>query len=406
MWLYKVLVGMNKQINKLVPIPFPDLHHGAGCIKDAASLLHAIGVKKVFIVTDNVLVSLGIVDRLTELFDKHRLEYVVFDGVMPDPTIATVDAGVEAYFHGNCDAIVALGGGSPIDCAKIIGAKVVTNAEVKALSGKLKVRKKLPPFMAIPTTAGTGSEATIAAVITDPASRSKFAVIDPTLVPQIALLDPELMAGLPKMITAATGMDALTHAVEAYLGSFSNAVTDRYARDAIVTIFEQLPRAYRDGTDLYAREAMAMASYQAGCAFTRAFVGYVHAIAHQLGGFYHIPHGLANAVLLPYVLRFSAPACRDRMSELAALIGLADGENFIDAVEKLNQQLDIPTSFTQLLEEDIPEIAKRALSEAHGTYPVPRYMTQSQCEALLMQLLPIDNRFGDGNNHAKPSLRS
>ncbi|MDO6544225.1 iron-containing alcohol dehydrogenase [Photobacterium sanguinicancri] len=388
MWLHKALIGINKQLNKLVPIPFPELHYGSGCIADAASYLNVIGVKKALIVTDKMLVSLGIVDKLIESFDKHRLEYVVFDGVMPDPTIATVDDGVEAYLNSSCDAIVALGGGSPIDCAKIIGAKVVKNTDVKALSGKLKVRKKLPPFMAIPTTAGTGSEVTIAAVITDPTSRSKFAVIDPVLVPRIALLDAELMVGLPKVVTAATGMDALTHAIEAYLGSFSNAVTDRYAREAIVTIFEQLPRAYMDGTDLYARESMAMASYQAGCAFTRAFVGYVHAIAHQLGGFYHIPHGLANAVLLPYVLRFSVPACRDRMSELAALIGLVEGENFIEAVERLNQQLDIPTSFTQLLEEDIPEIAKRALSEAHGTYPVPRYMTQSQCETLLKQLLP------------------
>ncbi|MGF1761340.1 iron-containing alcohol dehydrogenase [Photobacterium sagamiensis] len=398
MWLYKTIIGVNKQLNKLIPIPFPELVHGSGCIADAGDLLAAQGVKKPLVVTDKMLVSLGIVEKLTCSLEKHQIEYTLFDEVTPDPSIATVNAGVKVYQRHNCDAIVALGGGSPIDCAKVIGAKVVKKANVKALSGKLKVRKRLPPFMAIPTTAGTGSEATIAAVITDPEARSKFAVIDPVLVPQVALLDPELMVGLPKPVTAATGMDALTHAIEAYLGSFSNELTDRYAKEAITTIFDQLPKAYTDGSDLQAREAMAMASYQAGCAFTRAFVGYVHAIAHQLGGLYHIPHGLANAVLLPYVLRFSFPACRQRFEDMAALIGLAHGEQFIEAVAQLNQQLNIPDMFEQLKADDIPEIARRALKEAHGTYPVPRYMTQSQCEALLRQLLSSETGSLAGNN--------
>lgn len=391
MWLYRTIIGVNKQLNKLIPIPFPDLTHGPGCITEAGGLLAAQGVKKALVVTDKMLVSLGIMDKLANSLDKHQVEYAVFDEVTPDPSIVTVNAGVEAYQWHNCDAIVALGGGSPIDCAKVIGAKLVKKTDVETLSGKLKVRKKLPPFMAIPTTAGTGSEATIAAVITDPATRSKFAVIDPALVPQMALLDPQLMLGLPKAVTAATGMDALTHAIEAYLGSFSNALTDRYAKEAIATIFDQLPKAYADGSNLQAREAMAMASYQAGCAFTRAFVGYVHAIAHQLGGLYHIPHGLVNAVLLPSILRFSYPECRQRMTDLAMLIGLADGDQFILAVEELNRQLNIPDTFEQLKEVDIPEIARRALKEAHGTYPVPRYMTQSQCEDLLRQLLPLES---------------
>lgn len=389
MWLYKIIIGVNKQLNKLIPIPFPELVHGSGCIADAGDLLTAQGVKKPLVVTDKMLVSLGIVEKLTRSLEKHHIEYAVFDEVTPDPSIATVNAGFEVYQWHNCDAIVAIGGGSPIDCAKVIGAKVVKKADVKAFSGKLKVRKSLPPFMAIPTTAGTGSEATIVAVITDPVARSKFAVIDPVLVPKIALLDPELMVGLPKSITAATGMDALTHAIEAYLGSFSNQLTDRYAKEAIVTIFDQLPKAYADGGDLHARGSMQMASYLAGCAFTRAFVGYVHAIAHQLGGLYHIPHGQANAVLLPLVLRFSFPKCRQRFSDMAALIGLSDGEKFILAVEQLNQQLNIPNTFEQLKADDIPEIARRALTEAHGTYPVPRYMSQSQCENLLTQLLPL-----------------
>ena len=195
------------------------------------------------------------------------------------------------------------------------------------------------------------------------------------------------MTGLPPNMTAATGMDALTHAVEAYIGTYHTPLSDSFARQAIEKIFTYLPQAYQNGQDIEAREQMAIASYEAGCAFTRAFVGYVHAIAHQFGGLYHIPHGLANAVLLPEVLRLLHPYCEERMNELAAVIGLEGGNAFIEAVVTLNRQLNTPPGFSELKAEDIPLIAKRALAEAHGTYPVPGYLTPKQCERMLETFL-------------------
>ncbi|MCW8329200.1 iron-containing alcohol dehydrogenase [Photobacterium sp. SDRW27] len=387
MLLYKTIISVNKQLNKLITIPFPQLETGINSVSEAGALMSSAGAKKVLIVTDKMLHSLGLTNSLCDSLTASNIEFVIFDHVTPDPTVAIVATGADFYKKHDCDAIVALGGGSPIDCAKIIGAKVVKDRPVRSLVGKLKIRKKLPPFMAIPTTAGTGSEATVAAVVSDPTARQKFAIMDPVLLPDFAIIDPSLMTGLPKAMTAATGMDALTHAVEAYIGTFNTPLTDRYAKQAIEKIFKYLPKAYEDGQDLEAREQMSIASYEAGCAFTRAFVGYVHAIAHQLGGMYHIPHGHANAVLLPMVLRFLQPYCMKRMDELAAILGLRDGEEFIDAVIELNRQLNIPTNFPELLPADIPLIAKRALAEAHGTYPVPGYMNQKQCESLLRQFL-------------------
>lgn len=385
---YKAVIAISKQINKLITIPFPEVHQGFGSVSSVGQILAQKGMKKPLIVTDKTLVSLGIADKVIASLNENGLECAVFDGVEPDPCVASVDWGFSIYQDNQCDSIIALGGGSPMDCAKIIGAKTVRNIDVRKMAGQLKIRKRLPYMVAIPTTAGTGSEATLAAVISDRESNEKFAVIDPTLVPNDAILDPGLMAGLPASITAATGMDALTHAIEAYLGEYSSSLTDHYAEDAIKSIFKNLPLVYRDGENMVAREWMAVASFQAGCSFTRAFVGYVHAIAHQLGALYHVPHGLANAVLLPYVLRFNLPACKHKFENMAKLIGLNTGLEFIEAVEKMNKTLNIPTTIKELKSEDVSEIARRALKEAHGTYPVPRYMTQTQCEQIVRKLLP------------------
>lgn len=386
MLLYKTVIGVNKHLNKLVPIPFPHVESGTGSISKAGELMSSAGAKKVMVVTGRTS-SMAMIPLLCDSLKAHNIDYAIFNQVMPDPTIATVATGADFYKQHHCDAIVALGGGSPIDCAKVIGAKIVRDKPVRTLAGKLKIRRKLPPFLAIPTTAGTGSEATAAAVISDPAARQKFAIADPALMPDFAIIDPELMTGLPPHMTAATGMDALTHAVEAFIGTYHTTLTDNYAKKAIEKIFTYLPKAYENGQDIEAREKMAIASYEAGCAFTRAFVGYVHAIAHQLGGMYHIPHGRANAVLLPEVLRFLHPFCRQRMDEMAAVIGLQGGEAFIDAVVRLNKQLDIPGGFPELQAVDISLIAKRALAEAHGNYPVPGYLNQSQCEQILHKFL-------------------
>jgi len=248
----------------------------------------------------------------------------------------------------------------------------------------------------VPTTAGTGSEVTVAAVISDPVTHRKLVIVDPRMVPKMAALDPTLMTGLPPHITAATGIDALTHAVEAFVGNWTTAYSDGMALSAVGLIFENLRTAYTDGKNLEAREKMALASTYAGFAFTRANVGYVHAIAHQFGGLYHTPHGLANAIMLPFVLKYSHPAIVDRLALLAvaAKLGTAAedeatlAQKFLDAVDQLNHDLGIPTTLAALREADIPKLARAACHEAHTGYPVPRYMSQAECEDLIRKALP------------------
>jgi len=258
------------------------------------------------------------------------------------------------------------------------------------MRGLLKVRKKLPPFFAIPTTAGTGSEATIAAVISDTDTHEKYQVNDLVLIPHYAVLDPLLTVGLPKNITATTGMDALTHAVEAYIGNSNTRETKQLAKKAVRLIFDNIETAYSDGNNLPARENMLKASYYAGVAFTRAYVGYVHAIAHALGGFYGIPHGLANAVVLPYVLEYYGSSVHKRLAELADLVGVGlstdtDGQKatkFINVIKNLNRAMNIPEKIAGVEGKDIPLMAERAWKEANPFYPVPRILSKRDLEEL------------------------
>ncbi|MGF1763369.1 iron-containing alcohol dehydrogenase [Aliivibrio kagoshimensis] len=394
--LHQSVIKIRGQANKLVPIPMPKLIEGEGSIVQAAQALLEMGGNKPLIVTDAILVKLGITKFLTDALDAEQVQYVLFDKVTPDPTLQLVTTGVQLYNQSGCDSIIALGGGSSMDCAKGIAAAAVKNVEVKKLIGLLRVRKALPPFIAIPTTAGTGSEATVVAVISDPNKKLKFTIIDPSLVPAIAILDPLLMTGLPANITAETGIDALTHAIESYIGGYATEQTKAYGYDAVKRIFAYLPKAYSDGDDIEARRHMSIASFNAGVAFTRASIGYVHAIAHQMGGYYHIPHGLANAVILPHVLEFSFDAGICQYAELAIAAGLSTPDDtqleaahkFVAGVKTLNQTLNIQTDFPQLKAQDIPTLAKRAVKEAYCEYPVPKLMNRAQCERLLEQLLP------------------
>jgi len=304
---------------------------------------------------------------------------------------------VRVYREHLCDGIIAFGGGSPMDCAKVIGARISNPyLSVRRMKGLFRVVLPIPPFFCVPTTAGTGSETTVTAVITDAATHEKFAINDLKLIPKIAVLDPELTVGLPPHITCTTGMDALTHAVEAYIGLNGTAFSDENAERATRLIFDNLEEAYRNGSNLQARHAMALASYRAGAAFTRAYVGYVHAIAHNMGGLYGVPHGLANAVILPHVLRFCRAAAERKLASLAIAGGIGEpGESdealstrFIERVEQMNARMGIPTRIAELRATDIPLIAGRALAEAHPDYPVPRIMTRTECEALIAELLP------------------
>mgnify|MGYP000544728175 CR=1 FL=1 len=395
--IHQTVIFIRRYANKVLNIPMPSLISGEGELKSCPKLLKQVKSEKVFIVTDKILTSLGITQQLIDILEKEQFNYQVFDQVTPDPTVSTIEQGVEDFKENNCDSIIALGGGSVMDCAKAIAACVVKNKKISALAGMFRVRKALPPFIAIPTTAGTGSEATLVAVITDPVKKQKFTVVDPCLVPQFAIIDPLLMVGLPAKITAETGIDALTHAIESYLSVHATAQTKPYSLDAIKRIFINLPLAYNNGEDLKARTEMAMASYYAGVAFTRASIGYVHAIAHQLGGYYHIPHGLANAVLLPHVLEFSFDKACKQYAEMAYAANLISKDEsiivaaqaFVQAVKDLNLTLNIQSSFAELQSNDIPLLANRAVKEAFCDYPVPKQMTVKECESILEVVIEV-----------------
>ncbi len=373
----------------------PETLEGPGAIKKLPAFIKAKGLGNVLIVTDKGLMGLHILDGLFEKLDEEGIKYVVFDGVQPNPSIEIIEDARKLYVDNNCDGVIAFGGGSPMDCAKAAAARVTNpNKSVRDMRGVLKIRHKLPPFFAVPTTAGTGSEVTLAAVVTDESTHEKNAINDPKLRPKYAVLDPELTVGLPPHITSTTGMDALTHAVEAYIGRSNVKSTEMYAEKAVKMIFENIETAYADGKNIEARSAMLKASYYAGMAFTRAYVGYVHAIGHNLGGMYHIPHGLAMAVILPHVLEYYGESAYPRLAKLAVVSGVkTDGSDaekakaFIEAVKKLNKDMNIPDGFEQIQEKDLPILVERALKEANPLYPVPKIMDKADCERVIRGLM-------------------
>lgn len=387
--LHDFVIALTKLFSGLLPDRVPVTFLGPDASRELCHSIAQEGTKKVLVVTDAGLVQLGLVARITSALTEAGVESTVFDGVEPDPTFAQVDAGHAQLQREGCDSVLALGGGSPMDAAKVIAAMATNGGVAQKLVGMFKVRRAPLPLFAIPTTAGTGSEVTLAAVVSDSTTHVKSFCLDPKLLPTMAALDPSLMTGLPPHITAATGMDALTHAVESFLAKTSKSGTEVWATSAVRMIFQNLPKACADGTDLDARKAMALASYYAGLAFTRTSVGYVHAIAHTFGAYYGTPHGRANAIVLPHVLEFSKETAQDRLAALAEVIGIKEGspaqkaQAFIDAVRDLMAQIDIPYTLADLREEDVTPIAKQALAEAAFNYPVPRFMTQPEAETLL-----------------------
>lgn len=393
--LEALMKGAGK-VTRFIPIPQPTLMVGPGSSGRMGEVIAGFGHTKVLIVTDGVIAKLGLLKSIEDALHAGGTKTVVFDKITPDAPIPLIDEGINFCREHDCDAIVAFGGGSSMDSAKAIAISMTNPKPLRSLAGYFKGRSNPLPIYAVPTTAGTGSEVTVAAVISDPIKHDKVVIIDPRLVPKMAALDASLMTGLPPHITAATGIDALTHAVEAFVGNWATPYTDGMALAAVGLIFGNLRTCYTQGSDLGAREKMALASTYAGLAFTRANVGYVHAIAHQFGGKYHTPHGLANAIMLPHVLRFSAPAITKQLARLAvrAKLGAESerddklAEKFLDAIDQLNRDLGIPLYLDKLQEADIPAIAKAACHEAHTGYPVPKYMTQKQCETLVRQVLP------------------
>ena len=393
---YRLAKPLQWPTSRIIAIPRPTSFVGPGAALRLCAMIGQSGATRVMIVTDAVLVKLGLVEPIRRKLADAGLDVAVHDGITPDPTYPVLTAGYDAVRAHGSDAILAIGGGSVIDAAKVIDAMAVSGKTPERLVGVMKVGKPMLPLFAIPTTAGTGSEVTVAAVVTDPVKHAKSAVIDPKLVPMATALDPTLMTGMPKPITAATGMDALTHAVEAYTNLWPHKETAWHATAAVRMIFANLPRACEHPDDLEAREAMAVASFYAGLAFTKAYVGYVHAFSHKIGGMYGVPHGLGNAITLPYVLDFLQDQrwAQQRLADLAVAIGAGSASEakpalaarFIERVRELNRSVGIPEKIDALKTDDIAHIAEAAMIEAYRDYPVPKLMTLDEAQALLRRM--------------------
>ena len=352
-------------------------------------------VKNVLLVTDAGLTKLGLYTELVKEIKSAQINVVIYDKTVANPTTQNVDEALSLYKNNNCNAIIAFGGGSPMDCAKATGARVARpKKSLSKMKGILKVNKRIPLLIAVPTTAGTGSETTLAAVITDSETRHKYAINDFPLIPRYAMLDPNLTVGLPPFVTATTGMDALTHAIEAYIGRSATKKTRADALKATKLVFENLYTAYTDGKNIKARENMLIAAYHAGLAFTKSYVGYVHAVAHSLGGKYNVAHGLANAIILPYVLKMYGRKIYKKLWQMGVYAGLFDKSTsyevgakiFIEKIEDLNKSMNIGTRIDEIQKEDIPTLARTAEKEANPLYPVPVLYTAKQLEKIYYEV--------------------
>ena len=370
----------------LIPIRAPKLLESS---REIGELFKEKGATRALIVTGPTVRRHGLLEPVTDALAAAGIACEIFDRTPVNPTVSAIEEAFALYRDTNCDALIAVGGGSPLDCAKGVCALTIKPKKpVVKMKGMLKVSGKQPPFVAVPTTAGTGSEATVAAVVTDDKTHHKFTVLSPCLVPKYALLDPEMTATLPPAPTAETGMDALTHAVEAYIGRATTKRTRRLAEHAVSLIRENLLAAYENGGDLVARKNMQIAAYEAGLVITRSYVGYVHAAAHSLGGKYDYPHGRTNATLLPVVLRAYGRSCRKKLARLARRTGVSTAakdatamEEFIAWIENLNRITDMPPTLA-VKEEDIPALARCAAKEANPLYPVPKLMSARELEAI------------------------
>lgn len=360
-----------------------------GSISDIADVLKGKGISSALLVTDKWLHDSGTTVPLESALASAGISCAVYDGTRANPTVANVAEARETYLKNGCECLIAFGGGSSMDCAKALGARIAyPKKSLSALRGTLRVLRRIPLLVAVPTTAGTGSEVTLAAVITDGEKKYKYTMNDFTLIPRYAVLDPEVTYSLPPHLTATTGMDALTHAVEAYIGRSTNGETRRRALYATKLIFGNIVRAFENGSDAEARANMLEAAYNAGIAFSKSYVGYIHAVAHSLGGQYNIPHGLANSVLMPIVLEDYGKAVHKKLHRLGVAAGVADekdthkegAEKFIAAVRALNRRMRIPETLDGIEEADIPTMARHADKEANPLYPVPVLMNARELE--------------------------
>ncbi|ENM5774104.1 L-threonine dehydrogenase [Vibrio mimicus] len=369
---------------------------GAGCLKDAADAIQSKGFKRGLIVTDVILNKIGVVKKVQTLLNQRSVESVVFDGTKPNPTIRNVNDGLVLLKEHDCDFVISLGGGSPHDCAKGIALLATNGGTISDYEGVDRSAKSMLPLVAINTTAGTASEMTRFCIITDEERHIKMAIVDKHTTPLISVNDPELMLAKPASLTAATGMDALTHAVEAYVSIAATPITDAVAIKAIELIQANLRTAVSNGDDIHAREQMAYAQFMAGMAFNNASLGYVHAMAHQLGGFYDLPHGVCNAVLLPHVQRYNAQVCPERLRDVAKAMGVdvsamtaeQGAAAAIEAIQQLSKDVGIPAGLRELgaQEQDIPTLADNALKDACG-FTNPKQATHAEISAIFAEAM-------------------
>ena len=380
-----------------LPFHEPNLIEGEGSlVEKLPALLQSKGLQKPLIVMDRVLFEAKMQDGLLGALKGQGMEPSFYGKINHEPTFSMVEEIVSFYLKENCDSLIAFGGGSCLDAAKAAGARIANpNRSISQLKGVLKVRKRLPFFVAVPTTAGTGSEATVAAVVTNEESKDKFSISDPKLIPDVAVLDSSYLKSLPKMMIANTGLDALTHAVEAYINHHATKKSKLCSLASIADINRYLIRFYEDPDDVKARSGMLKASYLAGVSFTRSYVGYVHALAHSLGGYYHLPHGFCCALFLPYVLKAYSPKADSRLAKLSDLLELTDpsqsknqkAEAFLSWLSKLYQKLDIPEKVSGIiLEEDVEKMAIHSEKEANPLYPCPKILDVKELKELFHEV--------------------
>lgn len=377
----------------LLPYRKPEV---CGSVEEIPHILQQNNCSSVLIVTDAAIVKLGLTDRLQKALAASHIPYYIYDGTVANPTTENVAEAMKLYLSKHCSAIIGFGGGSSMDCAKALGVCIARpERSLSQMKGILKVHKKLPLLIAVPTTAGTGSETTLAAVITDAETRHKYAINDFPLIPRYAVLDPEVTLSLPPSITATTGIDALTHAIEAYIGNSTTRETRKDALLAVKLIFNNLDAAYTNGSDIRARRNMLKASFYAGCAFTKSYVGYVHAVAHSLGGEYNVPHGLANSILLPFVLEAYGSTIHQKLACLAIAAGIATkntpveiaAQDFIHEIKEMKKRFGIGDTVAAIKREDIPKLSRYADKEANPLYPVPVLMNAKELESFYYMLM-------------------
>lgn len=385
--------GVFRAALPFLPYREPEILHRCEELPDT---LKQQKIKKILIVTDPGIVACGLITKITSVLAKEKISYSVYDQTSANPTVRNVEEALALYQKEHCKALLAIGGGSAMDCAKALGARIACPKKTLGqLKGTLHVLHRIPLLIAVPTTAGTGSENTLAAVITDSEKKHKYVLNDFVLIPRYAILDAELTYSLPPHLTATTGMDALTHAVEAYIGRSTTKETREKALLAVKTIYQNIETAYHDGHNHAAREQMLNAAYLAGFAFSRSYVGYVHAVAHSLGGQYNIPHGLANAVLLPEVLESYGSCIHKKLHILGCAAGVcteqdsikAGAEKFIASIRTLNKNMGIPDFLSGIQESDIETMSVHAAKEANPLYPVPKLMTRRELEAFYRLML-------------------